>query len=178
MTMTALDYEGIRQLLARYCVAIDSGDVAAVQACFAPDGYFALTGLSPESPHEGRFEGRDGIGDFAANFFTSAQGHTRHWSPSTPLIEGDRQNATGLTYVMVLRPGQAPNTGVILTGTYRDRYIKIDDRWCIAARKFTADPRLEDRDTSSKDALVIRFDDFVAGPTGWRRRGWSPRSSG
>ncbi|WP_162642180.1 nuclear transport factor 2 family protein [Streptosporangium sp. 'caverna'] len=161
MAMTALDYEGIRQLLARYSVALDLGDVPAFQACFAPDGYFAETGLPLETP-EGRFEGRKSIGEFAAHFIANAQGHIRHWS-SPPLIEGDGHDATGFTFLMVLRPGSSPGTGVILTGVYRDRYTKIDERWHFAAREFTADPQPEHRGTSSRDPLVARFDDFVAG---------------
>jgi hypothetical protein len=162
MVMTALDYEGIRQLLARYSVAIDFGDTTAFKACFTLDGVFAEAGLPSGTPLEGRFEGRESIGEFAAGFFASAQGHVRHW-PSLPLIEGDGRNATGVTFLMVLRPGASPDTGVILTGVYRDRYTKIDEQWYFAAREFTADPQPEHRGTPSKDPLVGRFDDFIAG---------------
>jgi hypothetical protein len=162
MAMTALDYEGIRQLLARYSFALDFGVRTAIEACFTPDAYFAEAGLPPEVPNAGPFEGRERIGAFAATFFASAQGHLRHWS-SPPLIEGDGQTATGLAFLMVLRPGSAPDTGVILTGVYRDRYTKIDDRWYFAAREFTADPQPEHAGSVSMDPLVVRFDDFVAG---------------
>jgi hypothetical protein len=160
MAMTALDYEEIRQLLARYSVSLDFGDVAAFQMCFEPDGTFAETGLPLESP-QARFEGRESIGEFVTRFIAAARGHVRHWS-SLPLIEGDGHHATGVSFLMVLRPGSSPGAGVILTGVYRDRYTKTDGQWFFAAREFTADPQTEHRETPSKDPLVARFDEFVA----------------
>ena len=163
MVMTALDYEAIRQLLARYSVALDLADRATFEGCFAPDAYFAESGLPAESHGPAsRFEGRQAIGDFAAGFCLSAAGQLRHWS-SPPLIDGDGQQASGTSFLMVLRTGVAPGTGVILTGIYHDRYTKIDDRWYFASRDFTADPQPQHRDATSTDPLVSRFDQFVAG---------------
>jgi SnoaL-like domain len=159
MVMTALDYEGIRQLLARYCLALDFGDTAAVQACFAPDGYFEAVGLPPESPNGGKH--RD-LAEFAAELFAATQGHTRHWASSTPLIEGDGESAAGTLYLTVFRPGEAPDAGIVVTGVYRDRYVKIGGRWLFAARQFTADPQPEHRDRAASDVLVVRWDAFVS----------------
>jgi hypothetical protein len=155
MAMTALDYEAIRQLLARYSVALDLADRATFETCFASDAYFAESGLPGEPA--ARFEGRQAIGEFAARFFPTAAGQIRHWS-SPPLIDGDGLHAVGTSFLMVLRTGTAPGTGVILTGIYRDRYTKIDDRWYFAARDFSVDPQ-----TTSADPFVDRFDQFVAG---------------
>jgi hypothetical protein len=162
MTMTPQDYEDIRQLLARYSFAIDFGNREEFEACFAPDACFVETGLPSGSPDESRLDGRTPLGEFAESFFANARGHLRHWS-SPPLIEGDGDEATGMCFLMVLRPGSAPDAGVILTGVYRDRYTKIDGRWHFSARVFSADPQPEHRGTPSKDVLVGRFDDFVAG---------------
>ncbi|KIF77961.1 hypothetical protein QR77_37305 [Streptomyces sp. 150FB] len=162
MAMTALDHEGIRQLLARYSLALDFGDTATLAACFAPEGRFDETGLPPEPSESQRFEGRPSIAAFAARFYEHTRGTVRHWA-SQPVVEGDGRDATGVAFLMVLRPGTAPRTGVVLTGVYRDRYTKIDDRWHFAAREFTADPQPGDRETAPADPLVNRFDDFVAG---------------
>jgi hypothetical protein len=144
MTKTALDYEAIRQLLARYSVALDLAD-RAFETCFAPDAYFAKSGLPAESHGPAvRFEGRQAIGDFAAGFFPVAGGQIRHWS-SPPLTDGDAKETSGMSFLMALRTGVAPGTGVILTGVHRDRYTKIDDRWYFAAREFTADPQAQHR---------------------------------
>jgi SnoaL-like domain len=156
--MTALDYEGIRQLLARYCLALDFGDVAAVQACFAPDGYFEALGLPAGSPNGGM---RRDLAEFAAGLFDAAQGYTRHWASSTPLIEGDGKAASGTLYMAVFRPGKAPAAGIVVTGVYQDRYVKIDGRWLFAARQFTADPQPEHRERKASDVLVARWDAFV-----------------
>jgi hypothetical protein len=158
MAMTALDYEDIRQLLARYCLALDFGDAAGVQACFAPGGYFEVLGLPAESPNGGKHHDLAG---FAANMFAATQGHTRHWASSTPLIEGDGESATGTLYLTVFRPGEAPQAGIVVTGVYRDRYIKRDGHWLFAARQFTADPQPAHRDTTATDVLVARWDAFT-----------------
>ncbi|MGW6742882.1 nuclear transport factor 2 family protein [Streptomyces sp. NPDC055025] len=161
MTMTPMDYENIRQLQARYSLAVDFGDRAAFEACFTSDGAFCEKGLPEGLPDQIHIEGRLALGDFVELFFSAGQGHLRHWS-SPPLIEGEGDEATGMSFLMVLRPGSAPNAGVLLTGVYRDRYRKIDDRWYFAERVFSADPQPEHRQNRSKDPLVGRLDTFVA----------------
>jgi hypothetical protein len=159
-----MDYEEIRQLQARYSFAVDFGDRAGFEACFAPGGSFSESGLPEGLPGDMRLEGRPELGTFVDAFFDAGQGHLRHWS-SPPLIEGEGEGheATGRSYLMVLRPGSAPHTGVILTGVYHDRYTKIDGRWYFASRAFSADPQHEHRENPSKDPLVERLDAFVAG---------------
>jgi hypothetical protein len=162
MAMSGLDYEAIRQLLARYSVTLDLADHAGFENCFAPDAYFAESGLPIETHGPAaRFEGREAIGDFGAGFMRAAAGQLRHWS-SPPLIDGDGHEATGTSFLMVLRVGAAPGTGVILTGVYRDRYTKMDGHWYFAAREFTADPQPQHRDEISTDPFVGLFDQFVA----------------
>jgi hypothetical protein len=160
--LTALDHEQIRQLLARYSHAIDFGDSSALAACFTPDGYFAQPGLPPEAPYAERVDGRAAIAAFATTLYANVQGHTRHW-PSMPVIEGSGDDATGVLYVMVVRPGMAPNAGIVLTGVYHDEYTKIDGEWLFAAREFRADPQAEHQNTIPQDPLVRRYDDFVGG---------------
>jgi hypothetical protein len=159
MAMTALDYEGIRQLLAKYCLALDFGDAKTVHACFAPDGYFEILGLPEQSARSG---GKYyDIEAFASDVFAGTQGHMRHWASSTPLIEGDGETADGTLYLTVFRPGEAPSAGVVLTGLYRDKYVKIDGQWLFSARQFTADPQPEHM-APSNDVLVLRWDKFVS----------------
>jgi SnoaL-like domain len=165
MALTPTDHEEIRQLLMRYSVALDFGDATTLGECFAPDAHFVETGLPEEAGSEARFEGRDSIAAFARSFFDRTRGHLRHW-PSLPLIESDGHDATGLTFLMVLRAGAAPGTGVVLTGFYRDRFTKLDGQWYFAVREFAADPQPEHTGTAPGDPLAVRFDDFVAGRDG------------
>lgn len=159
MAMTALDYEQIRQLLGRYARALDFGDAEGVAGCFAPEGFFELEGLPPESPNGGRFQGRESLLAFATNLFAATQGASRHWASSTPVIEGDGETATGWLPLLILRPGEAPHCGVLMTGIYRDEYVKVDGDWRFAARRFTSDPQPQHAALKPDDVLVVRFDE-------------------
>ena len=145
MAMTALDYEEIRQLQARYNFALDFGDAAAFGDCFTPDGTLWERAMPPGLQTELRLQGRPGLGEFAIDFFANHSGHLRHWT-SSGVIDGDGQYATGLSFLTVLRAGWAPYTGVILTGINRDRYTKVDDRWYIVAGRSS---RIRNRRTAT-----------------------------
>jgi uncharacterized protein (TIGR02246 family) len=137
MGMSALDYEEIRQLLARYNMAIDGGDAAGWAACFTKDGTFESSGLPDGHPFAGRFEGSAALTAFAAKSFEMTKGRGRHWNNSVA-IEGDGETATMRCYLLAFTAG-APGTMSGVSGIYEDRLVKRDGRWLFAERHATTD---------------------------------------
>jgi hypothetical protein len=137
MTMSALDYEEIRLLLARYNLAIDLGDVDAWVGCFTDDGVFECSGLPAGSPFGGRHEGRDALAAYARTHYGTAKGNARHWNANL-VIEGDGERATMTCYLLALRVGSPPSvTGS--TGIYRDHLRKDGGTWRFVERHVTID---------------------------------------
>jgi hypothetical protein len=162
MAMTALDYEEIRQLLARYDRATDFGDADAFVACFTPDGFLEVTGLPSEAPHEGkRHVGHQALRAFVSELYAGLQGHVRHCN-NLPIIEGDGESATMFSYLFEFRVGVLPRVGVTMTGVYEDTLAKVDGRWLFTARICRVDPQPEHRGLVPTDILVERFDEAHA----------------
>jgi len=160
MPMTALDYEEIRQLAARYVRAADFGDSDAFAACFTPEGAFVLDSDSPSNLKGSPFLGPAALRRLCADNFAGTRGHVRHWN-SPPVIEGDGETAAMSSYLAVLRVGEAPAAGVILTGVYWDSLVKVDGKWLFAERRFGWDPLPEHRDAQPTDVLVVRRDESL-----------------
>ena len=137
MGLTALDYEEIRQLGARYNVAIDSGDVDGWAACFVSDGVFECLGLPDGSPFGGRHVGTEAMRAYATTHFSFAKGKARHWNWNL-VIDGDATEATQECYLMALSVGHPP-TVAGSTGRYRDRLRKTAGQWRFVERQVTID---------------------------------------
>jgi uncharacterized protein (TIGR02246 family) len=160
MPMTALDYEEIRQLAARYVRAVDFGDADAFAACFTPGGSIVLVGQPPDFPKAGLIQGTADLRRLCSENFAGTQGHVRHWN-SPPVIEGDGETATMSSYLAVMRVGEAPLAGVIVTAVYWDTLVKVGGRWLFAERQAGYDPLPEHRDAEPTDFLVVRRDQYV-----------------
>ena len=154
---TALDYEEIRQLVARYVRAADFGAADAFASCFTPDGAFVLDSESPSKLKAGLHVGAAALRRLCTENFAGTRGHVRHWD-SPPVIEGDGETAAMSSYLAVLRVGETPEAGVILTGVYWDILAKVDGKWLFAERRFGWDPLPEHRDLEPTDVLVVRRD--------------------
>lgn len=137
MAMTALDYEEVRQLLARYNFAIDLGDIEGWAACFTLDGAFQCSGLPDGNPFGGRHEGADALRAYATTHFSHAKGKARHWNWNLE-VDGDGEVATMRCYLLALRVGTPP-TVAGSTGIYRDRLRKVGGRWLFEERHVTID---------------------------------------
>lgn len=137
MALTALDHEEIRQLLARYNLAIDLGDAEGWAACFLPDGAFECSGVPEGSPFGGRHEGADALKAYATVHYGIAKGHARHWNANL-LIEGDGTRATMTCYLLALSVGKPPSV-VGSTGIYRDTLRKVGGQWLFTERHITLD---------------------------------------
>lgn len=140
--MTALDFEEIRQLLARYNFAVDLGDAEGWADCFTPTGVFHCT---PEGgPLTGRHEGRAALVAYARTHYGLNQGRARHWNWNLE-IAGDGTTATMRCYLAGLRAtGPESPAGIGATGVYRDRLVKVDGRWLFAERHIHIDPQPSD----------------------------------
>lgn len=137
MPMSAIDYEDIRQLLARYNFAIDLGDVDAWAACFTADGAFECSGLPEGNPFGGRYVGTEALRAYATAHFATFKGRARHWNGNLE-ISGDGATAMTRCYMLLLTVGHAPTVSGT-PGIYSDQLRKIDDRWLFVERHVTVD---------------------------------------
>jgi len=134
--MDAIEYERIRQLLARYNLAIDLGDAEAWAATFTADGVFECTGLPEGSPLGGRHQGTEELVAYAKTNYSIAKGRARHWNANL-LIDGDGETATMRCYLLNLTTATGRMAGT--TGIYQDRLRKVDGEWCFVERHIAVD---------------------------------------
>jgi hypothetical protein len=136
--LNAQDHEDIRQLLARYNLAIDLGDPQGWAACFEPDGAFECSGLPEGSPLGGRHVGAPALVAYAETHYGLNKGRARHWNWNL-LIDGDGDEATMTCYLGAYSSGQGDAARLRATGIYRDRLRRRDGRWLFAERHITVD---------------------------------------
>jgi hypothetical protein len=126
-TLTALDYEEIRNLYGRYTHAFDAGDGQAVANVYTPDGAFVTGGRATE--------GREKL---AAMPRAPMPGRPsiRHL-PANIVIDPAPGGAKGMAYVMVLTV-EAGKPPVFTTGgLYEDVIVKTSEGWRFKRRTFT-----------------------------------------
>lgn len=141
--MTALtpqDHEDIRQLLARYNIAIDLGHIANWVDCFTPDGVFECIGLPDGSALGGRHEGADALRAYAESHFSINKGRARHWNWNLLIDAVGDDGATMTSYLNAHSAGQGDSAVLRATGIYRDELVRTDDGWRFATRQVTIDP--------------------------------------
>ena len=121
------DREAIRELLAAYCVAMDTGDFAGLGALFAPDGVWQDK-LGPAAI----------AAQVAAEVPTPSVGPRRIHFLSNIVIALDGDSATATSNWLVVRSSPA---GAMLgaAGTYRDSLVRIGDAWRFARRAISED---------------------------------------
>lgn len=142
--LTPQDYEDIRQLLARYNLAIDLGRIDDWVGCFTPDGVFECVGLPDGAPLGGRHQGTDALKAYAETHYDINKGRARHWNWNL-LIEADGPDRATMTcYLNAHSAGQGDSAALRATGIYRDELVKGDGdthgRWRFASRQVTIDP--------------------------------------
>lgn len=128
--LSPLDYVEIRQLVARYAFAVDTGaDGGAVYASlFAPDGAFVdRTGRE--------IRGREALAELARRNTRGPQS-AFHFIVNH-VIEPSPEGAIGRQYLLQLRIGETgrPND-VFGGGTYTDEYVKTPDGWRFRRRQY------------------------------------------
>lgn len=111
------DEAAIRDLIARYALALDAGDVDGCVRLFAPDGEFLVYGRT--------FAGHDGIADM---FRAAARG--LHLT-GVSRIAVDGQRATARSQVLFVRAGDLQ----LRPALYDDELTRVDGRWRFARRR-------------------------------------------
>ena len=124
-TLSEADQREIRDLISRYCWAVDTGNGDALADTYTPEGVFVRSS-GPEV--RGRDELRKLVG-----VLSGAPYGRQHWVTNV-VLEGDGATATGKAYIMVYRldEGQVVHT---LMGSYDDQLVKVDGRWLFQRRQ-------------------------------------------
>lgn len=124
------DRAEIEELYARYCIAVDSGDVESWAQTYTEDGAFVS---------QGEVSGRVEILKFAidrvASRATKEWTEVQHWV-SNLVLDGDDVEARGFCYMV--RIGR-PRVGerkfeFVEQGYYQDRLKKVNGRWLFTRR--------------------------------------------
>ena len=124
------DKEEVRELLARYCFALDGHRLAELAALFTPDGVW--------QSHRGAATGPADIEALLRRVAPDpATGAVqRHLNTSLVIdLRGDR--ATVRSYYAVIRPGQDGDPAVALLGDYDDVLVRTDAGWRFTRRVLT-----------------------------------------
>lgn len=132
-TVALSDYEGARQLLSRYCFALDQGRLDELSPLFHRDAAFSVS-FESEQQHTGR----DTIQAWYAQFYQARPGqfrHTRH-KIYEPLLTITGDTATASTYFDADSLGPDGNVRVI-SGRYNDVMIKEEGQWFFKERMIT-----------------------------------------
>jgi uncharacterized protein (TIGR02246 family) len=127
MTSVADEKDAIRELMARYCYALDACDFAGVAALFAADGEWTTT--------YGAAKGRTAIEALLASVVPRpGEGPQRkHYITNIVIrLDGDRAAATS-DYLVVRESdrGLLP----VMGGRYKDQFAKIDGEWVFARKE-------------------------------------------
>ena len=110
----------LEQLLAGYAVAMTRGDVEAVQACFAPDGWYSAFGDVYE------------LVDYPKLIQAAPKGL---FMTGTPQLDLDVEAGTGTGYQTLLFVEQTQHN--MRMGWYTDTYRRTEHGWRIATRSMT-----------------------------------------
>lgn len=121
----------IQQLQAAYCHRVDRGTASEVAALFAPDGV-----LKPHYDGPYQLDGRVAVESWYAFYhanFRAGVRHLKHMVMSAQIdVEGGQ--AQGVSYLLASAVSADSGEGFLVTGTYHDRYVCLDDQWLFAER--------------------------------------------
>ena len=117
------DRDAIRDLFARYCLSVDTGDIDGYADAFTDDGEMVIPAM------EVAISGRDALRKFAATF-----GGGMHHMVLNEVIEVDGDTATCRSSILVIAAG-----AVSLTGRYTDELRRVGGSWHIARRELARD---------------------------------------
>ena len=132
MTLTALDYFEIQQLIARYARAIDtcSNNGYDYADLYTPDGIFqpVINGreIAPIQGREALAEVSGGGSNNCVNVGWIEQGV--HHIYTNHIIEPSPEGATGTVEMLMIGLGGDPNK-IEHDGYYEDTYVKTNDGW-------------------------------------------------
>ena len=122
--------EGVRQVLSRYCFALDRGALQELGLLFHRDATFSVS-FEREQQHTGR----ETIQSWYERFFQQRPGHYRHMRHKIyePLVTIHGDTATAATYFdsdSVDRDGKVH----VIAGRYDDTLVKESGQWFFKER--------------------------------------------
>jgi 3-phenylpropionate/cinnamic acid dioxygenase small subunit len=129
VTATTIDDRNeIADVLVRYATGIDRRDWALLRTCFTED-------CEADYGDIGVWHGAGAITDWMEQAHAGC-GHTMHRISNQAISSGDH-GVTARSYVdaIVMRAGN--ETGIRSAGYYDDEFVRTDDGWKIARRRFT-----------------------------------------
>ena len=122
------DRQDISDVLLRYATGIDRRDWTLFRAIFTED-------CELDYGEIGSFKGADAVTEFMQKAHELA-GHTMHRLTNQVItVNGD--SAQARTYVDALIMLADNNSGVNAAGFYDDEFVRTEDGWQIARRRFT-----------------------------------------
>ncbi len=123
--------DAIRDLMTRYCLAIDAGRYEEWAQCFTEDGIF-------DSPILGTWQGWDALRAFTTKYREwTGDAQSRHCVMNI-LIDIQGQTATAESYLLLTHAAQG-KTELVISGRYEDRIEKVGDQWRFKERKVCPD---------------------------------------
>ncbi len=129
-SLTVADQLAIRDVIARYAWALDTGDVDGFVACFCTDGLLVWDAF--EEPD--RWRGHDALRHFAGFFRDLPTSAGRQHYVSNTLIKPSQGGAQAKSYAAVaLRQGDGPHLLNVM-GYYEDCFRRENGEWRIAER--------------------------------------------
>src|SRR3569623_899428 len=129
-TSSADDQLAIRDTIARYAWALDTGDVDGFVACFCRDGVLVWDAFEDAE----RWQGAEALRHFAEFFRSLPSSAGRQHHVSNTLIQPCEEGARSRAYVAVaLRQGDGPHLLNVM-GYYEDLLRREDGRWRLAER--------------------------------------------
>jgi hypothetical protein len=124
------DQLAIRDVIARYAWALDTGDVEGFVACFCSDGVLVWDAF--EAPE--RWQGTDALRHFASFFRDLPTSAGRQHHVTNVVIEPCEGGARAKSYAaVVVRQGDGPHLLHVM-GYYEDRFRREDGQWRLAER--------------------------------------------
>jgi hypothetical protein len=138
------DREDLRDLVLRYCLALDDRDWGALQGLFAAHARFA-GGQGPQEILARLREGRE------------AHGRTIH-APTGQLVQFQSPtNASGVVFTLGLLNAGGKTTATAMR--YEDAYVREDGRWLFARRRVHTQFALPwaDMAQAMTDAFPVRW---------------------
>ena len=122
--------ECIRDTVARYNHAGDSGRFDDMVNCFADDGTLTIVGGAEHRGHVSLGQFFSGVGGSARPGFT----HLRHCVTNLLIDVESPESAFAQSYFQVIT-----DIGLDHWGRYRDRFVPVGDRWLLAERSVKTD---------------------------------------
>ena len=126
------DYEGVRQVVARYCHALDQGRLDEVGALFHRNAVFAVSFEGGQ-----KHTGREAIQAWYERFFRERPGEFRHMRHKIfePVVTVKGATAVSSTYF----DAESVENGTIgvAVGRYDDTLVKEQGRWLFKERTIT-----------------------------------------